>query len=273
MSSEVTKSHPNIAFGLFPLGSPSLKLLIALLQLCFSCKSLLYSFTFSLLSIQAAAAEIHFHYFLWLKYYGGPLTSSMMLQFPFSLSSTQCAASLYPCMVFLGQTLTGQTTDSSPFVLQSQWGRLWTLSFARSWCAAQDCFWVTVCCCRHVDMAPKMRTMAASPALQRSFPKEVTRYADGTRTARVFSEPQCWHLGTRRMMQSVVPVSQGKDLSMDLCSTQGTGKYFSNVKISDSLSMSKLTVGTILANHLFIPAKTMHLNVSKALVSLVNTDS
>lgn len=52
-------------------------------------------------------------------------------------------------------------------------------------------------------------------------------------------------------MQSVVLVSQGKDLSTDLCSTQGTGKYFSNVKISDSLSMSKLTVGAILVNYAF----------------------
>lgn len=142
-------------------------------------------------------------------------------------------------------------TGSSPFVLQSQRGRLWTFSSAGSWCAAPDCFWVTVCCCRRVDTAPKMRTTAASPAPQRSSPKEVTRYADGTRTARGFFEPQSWHLGIRRMMQSVVLVSQGKDLSTDTNSTQGTGKYFSNVQISDSLSMSKLTVGAILVNYAF----------------------
>lgn len=69
-------------------------------------------------------------------------------------------------------------------------------------------------------------------------------------------------------MQSVVLVSQGKDLSTDLSSTQGTGKYFFNVKISDSLSMSRLTfVGRLC---FFISAKTIHLNVSKALVSLIN---
>lgn len=159
-------------------------------------------------------------------------------------------------------------TDFSPFVLQSQRGRLWAFSFARRWCAERVCFRVTVCCCRHVDTAPKMRTTAASPALQRSSPKEVTRYADGTRTARGFFEPQSWHLVIRRMMQSVVLVSQGKDLSTDLCSTQGTGKYFFNVKISDSLSMSRLTfVGRL---YFFISAKTIHLNVSKALVSLIN---
>lgn len=62
-------------------------------------------------------------------------------------------------------------------------------------------------------------------------------------------------------MRSVALVSQGKDLSTDLCSTQGeveevrgapsTESYFSDVKISDSLSMSKLTVGTILVNYGF----------------------
>lgn len=40
-------------------------------------------------------------------------------------------------------------------------------------------------------MAPKMRTMAASPAQQRSSPKEATRYAGATRTARASSGPPC----------------------------------------------------------------------------------
>lgn len=40
-------------------------------------------------------------------------------------------------------------------------------------------------------MVPKTRTTAVSPAQLRSFPKEATRYAGATRTARASSGPPC----------------------------------------------------------------------------------
>lgn len=71
-------------------------------------------------------------------------------------------------------------------------------------------YFVSSALARTVDMAPKMKVMAACPAQQRSFLREATRFADAIKIVKASSGPLCLHQGTCRMMLSVDLASLGK---------------------------------------------------------------